>query len=211
MLLFRYQQKHSIQYFYLIWNLFLAAVPYFISLMILNLHRKQRRAGSLTILLWLIWFLFYPNAPYMLTDFIHFGRIDFVIMNEEYIFEFNRDLSIWYDFILNSLLILTGVVAGIVSLNVMQKIVYDKKGCIISWLFIIFMCLASGYGIYLGRFGRFNSWDIFSDPISLFRSIINSIHRDSIIFTAMFGFFLFLLYILIVNGSSSLIDKNDKD
>ena len=106
---------------------------------------------------------------------------------------------VWYDFVMVSLFILTGFLLGFVSLYIIQSLIQDRFGKWLSWLFSICVLFISSYGIYLGRFIRWNSWDIISNPVSLMNSIFESLHRDAFAFTVTFGLFLFLIYIALYN------------
>ena len=60
---------------------------------------------------------------------------------------------------------------GVVSLHFMQEIVTRAFGRITGWFFTILVTVLSSVGIFLGRFYRWNSWDIFGDPLPIAHDI----------------------------------------
>jgi uncharacterized membrane protein len=172
----------------LIWNLFLAWVPLVFALLAreefqLGLSRNWKFAGFAGA-----WLLFFPNAPYIFTDVIHLTTY------------FYRHF--WVDLVLILLCALTGLVLGFVSLFLMQGVVRRLFGSAASWLFIAAVAGLSGFGIYLGRFLRFNSWDILWKPVALSRGIgkwaANPMaHANTFAFPVLFGVFLFIAYLML--------------
>jgi uncharacterized membrane protein len=97
-----------------------------------------------------LWLLFLPNAPYMVTDIMHYR-----VTNE---------LPVWYDAIMLGSFALTGVMLGAVSLYLMHELAERLGGVILGWLFAAWSIVASGVGIYFGRVLRWNSWDLVRSP-----------------------------------------------
>lgn len=167
-------------YLFLVWNIFLAGLPYLISTSLLS----QQRLGRLKLLIpFGIWLLFLPNAPYIVTDLIHIRYTD--------------DTIIWYDIILVFSFALTGLLFYFISFSEMRKILKSVLGNrytrIISYA-IPFLC---GFGIYLGRVLRWNSWDILRNPDRLLKDISEIFlhplnHSEAWIMTLGFGTFLIL-------------------
>lgn len=183
----------SIRYVFLIWNIFLAWVPLVFSVLLLKNINKKR--PIIIFLLSFLWLIFYPNAPYIVTDVIHLCRYKFYSA-VNYELKFNENIKIWYDFILIMIFVFTGYILGFLSLNINHKIVEKKFGRYLGWIFVIMISFLSGFAIYLGRFLRLNSWEIISNPYMLLITMLNSIHMESLIFSMMFGFFIFITYIL---------------
>jgi uncharacterized membrane protein len=178
----------KLYYSFLIWNLFLAWLPMLFAL--LACEKYQRSSGRDWQFLGLAgaWLLFFPNAPYIFTDLIH--------LTTRFYSHF------WVDLTLILLCALTGLVLGFVSLYLMQSVVERMLGRLASWLFIAAVAALSGFGIYLGRFMRFNSWDILFRPIQLYRRIGNwatdpSAHANSLAFPILFAAFLFIAYLML--------------
>jgi len=138
-------------YFFLVWNLFLAFLPLLISSFI-----AQRRAAlSLAALgaLTAVWLLFFPNAPYILTDLFHLRE--------------RGSIPLWFDLIVLLSFAWNGLMMGFVSLWDMQTVLTERLG---RWAAVIFVILSLGlgsFGVYIGRYLRFNSWDVLTDPLSL--------------------------------------------
>ncbi|MFK7772312.1 MAG: DUF1361 domain-containing protein [Saprospiraceae bacterium] len=145
-------------FFFLNWNLFLAWIPYLIALSLPFLHRKFNSkiiiAGAL-----LCWLLFFPNAPYIVTDFLHLKK--------------RMGIPLWYDLMLFMSFAWTGLILGYVSLLEVQTFLLNFFSKMIVNIGSIAALLLCGFGIYLGRFQRWNSWDIVTQPFSLFADILN--------------------------------------
>jgi uncharacterized membrane protein len=178
----------NIVYASLVWNLFLAWVPLVFALLAGDefhpgISPNWRFAGFAAA-----WLLFFPNAPYIFTDVVHLTTY------------FYRHF--WVDLTLILLCALTGLVLGFVSLFLMQGLVRRLCGTPASWLFIAAVAGLSGFGIYLGRFLRFNSWDVFWQPVALSRGIghwaANPLaHSNSYAFPMLFAVFLFIAYLML--------------
>jgi uncharacterized membrane protein len=138
---------------WLIWNLFLAWVPLAFSLLAFRLPLWFAALPGL------FWLLFLPNAPYIVTDLIHVGRLD-------------SNTPAVLDFFLIALTALTGLSLGMVSLLIMEikaeEFISLAKG---KWFSRIIIVLAA-VGVYLGRIERWNSWDILSQPADLISSFL---------------------------------------
>ena len=179
--------SHNSQYSWLVWNLFLAWLPAGSALLAYNLHKHHSKLTGLLVLACAIgWFLFFPNAPYLVTDMIHLRA--------------RADVPFWYDLVLLLAFAWTGLFLGLVSLMLMQEIVRWRAGTSISWLFVLVMLGLSSFGIYLGRFLRWNSWDVLSNPLSLFIDVARQVrhpvtHMQTVAFSALFAFFLLAMYL----------------
>ena len=142
-----------ITYIFLIWNLFLAWLPLLFAYLSVRLGFKRRLAG-----LWaLAWLLFFPNAPYIITDIMHLPNVGGV--------------PILYDVVMLFAFAMVGIVLGFVSLRWMQWGVAQRWGVWASRFFALTVLGLAGFGIYLGRYLRWNSWDVFTNPIALLRDI----------------------------------------
>ncbi|SKC88999.1 DUF1361 domain-containing protein [Maledivibacter halophilus] len=204
MIAFRIINQRSIRFAFLIWNLFLAWIPLFLSSAMKYINKNKRQGIKKTIYLLALgfcWLIFYPNAPYIVTDVIHLSVYNYyTISNSSYNFDFN--FIMWYDLVLVMLFIFTGYIIGHISLYRVHKIVEDKYKKSLGWIFIFIVSNLSGFAIFLGRFLRLNSWEFVTNPKNLFRMIFESINSGSLKFTFMFGLFIFLIYIVMYNLSS---------
>ena len=162
-------------YLFLFWNLFLAFIPWFIaSILYVN---KIRNKFAITVLTF-IWLLFFPNAPYILTDIIHLG--------------IGKNAPLWFDLILLLSYSFTGMLYGFVSLYMIENklsLLLKRRTYGIIPIFLIYL---SCFGVYLGRFLRWNSWDIISNISGLFIDIKNRIinpfqYETTWGFTILFG------------------------
>ena len=178
----------NIRYSFLIWNLFLAWLPMLFAL--LACEKYQRASGRDWRFLGLAgaWLLFFPNAPYIFTDLIHLTTRFYP--------------HFWVDLVLILLCALTGLVLGFVSLYLMQSVVARMLGRAASWLFIAAVAALSGFGIYLGRFMRFNSWDVLFKPRQVYHGIGTWVadplaNANSLAFPLLFGTFLFITYLML--------------
>lgn len=209
--------------YYLVWNLFLAWIPLEIVLIINRLLSKNKLKHKFTIiivLLGLLWLLFYPNAPYMVTDLIHLSANKYYIANPKYtpysglpITLFNDNYKIWLNLINITIGVCLGWVSGFISLYLNQKILVKKFNLFISWIFVIIINFLSGFAIYLGRFIRWNSWDVIVNPKNIINILMNDINSKSIYYTFMFGIFYLILYIIsyifIHLGKSNSLELED--
>jgi uncharacterized membrane protein len=171
----------------LIWNLFLAWIPFALAVVVYD--RWRRGGGRLTILmLGSLWLLFFPNAPYIATDFVHLER--------------GSAAPFWYDAVTISAFAWVGVLLGFASLFLMQTVVRQWRGALAGWVFAVVAIGLGSLGIYLGRFLRLNSWDALEHP-SVIPKILHAVARDpfayqeAIAVTLLFTFALTLAYFLL--------------
>ncbi len=142
---------------FLIWNLFLAWIPFVLALCVAVVHHR----GGPRPLLWMLgasWLLFLPNGPYILTDFIHLGRAG--------------GAPLWFDAALIGAFAATGLALGLSSLLVVHHVVESRAGRVVGWAVAVGSLVLSTIGIYLGRFPRFNSWDVIADPHGLLAVVL---------------------------------------
>jgi len=178
----------NIKYGFLIWNLFLAWLPLGFALLACDEYHGGARRNWRFLGFAGTWLLFFPNAPYIFTDLIH-------LTNQFY-------HHFWIDLVLILLFAVIGLVVGFVSLFLMQAVVRRMLGRVASWAFIAAVAGLSGFGIYLGRFLRFNSWDILFKPFALCEGIgqwlAHPLTRShSVAFPFLFATFLFVSYLIL--------------
>ena len=138
-------------YLFFFWNLFLAWVPLGAALLFYGLAARQSRNWLLLLGAAVIWFLFFPNAPYIVTDIVHLRQA--------------APVPYWYDLICVMAFAQTGLFLGYLSLYLMQEVIRAWLGRSAGWLFALAMLSASAFGVYLGRFLRWNSWDALVNPL----------------------------------------------
>lgn len=137
-------------FLYLIWNIFLAFLPFFISASLLKYQNKEKNYQPIIFLGLIIWLIFFPNAPYLVTDIIHLSE--------------NIAVPFWYDVLLLFSSAWLGIYIGVHSLFHVEQIFLLKYSKIKTGVFILLTILLSSFGIYMGRFLRWNSWDVFIQP-----------------------------------------------
>jgi uncharacterized membrane protein len=135
-------------YAFLVWNLFLAGVPLAAALVL----SRARSRGAVAVSA-VTWLAFFPNAPYLATDLMHLRPRSFV--------------PLWYDVVLLLSCAVAGILLGYVSLAVVQQAVCARLGRAAAWIAAAAVLFLSAFGIYLGRFRRWNSWEILTDPWAL--------------------------------------------
>jgi len=184
-------------YAFLIWNLFLAWIPFIISYFTYTITLNRKQIYLVIPVAAFFWLLFFPNAPYILTDFQH-------LANQWH------DLPVWYDVMMLIWFAFTGLLLGMVSLFLMQEIIRCEFGRWVGWGFVAMVAALSSAGIYVGRFLRWNSWDIFSDPKGMALYTIQSVQDpslQSIGFVGLFGAFFLFLYITLYAFGHLLIER----
>ncbi len=139
-------------FLFLVWNLFLAWIPYWIAL---SLEPAYRQYGSKIIAgcLLFTWLLFFPNAPYILTDLLHLRS--------------RAPIPKWYDLMLIASFAWTGLMLGLLSLHEIHLFLKKQIGKRWAWTLAVVSIFLCGFGIYVGRFLRWNSWDIVTNPLQL--------------------------------------------
>jgi uncharacterized membrane protein len=195
LLLLRIAYTKEYAYAFYIWNTFLAVVPFLCSRKLINQNRMSLKSIGLIA----GWLLFFPNAPYLVTDLFHFSV--------------RTGTPAWFDMILVTSASWNGLALGIISLLQVERFLSrhfkEKQVRIISYTFIL-LC---GYGIYLGRFLRFNSWDIVTNPVPLFSSVYHSIlhpiqHTGAWAFTVIFSCMLGIVYSMIKQMQKPVIENS---
>lgn len=183
----------SVEYIFLPWNLFLAFVPYWITWWMTRnvsiLNNKIKLVVALAA-----WLLFIPNSFYIITDLFHLTHIE--------------SAPQWFDLLLIFSFAWNGILCGIISLRRVEIITVIVRGKGFS-IFLVFLVMwLSAFGIYIGRFLRYNSWDVISDPFSLAAEILNMvIHPLENVFawgmTLCYAVFITFLYFTIKKLSES--------
>ncbi len=190
MLILRVAYTRSLDHWTLAWNLGLAWLPMGLALAAYNVFKRDSWLAWLGVAACAaIWLLFFPNAPYMVTDLIHLWR--------------GEGVPYWYDLILLVAFAWTSLLLGLISLLVMQALVRRAAGPAASWLFAFGVLGLSGFGVYLGRFQRWNSWDLFFNPRSLLLEIWNLVrhplaNREALVFSVLFSVFVVSTYLILV-------------
>lgn len=180
----RFHYTKSFVYLFLSWNLALAMVPLVASTLLVHIRTHRYLHGVLFI----IWLLFFPNAPYLLTDLIHLAP--------------KPPVPEWYDLALLLSSAGTGMFIGYLSLLDIHSWMEARTGRWWGWGVSVSVLFLSSFGIYLGRFLRWNSWDVFIAPKRLFNDMVVSFTNPSdlartLSVTILFGVVLTLGYLAV--------------
>lgn len=176
----------TVWYIFLIWNLFLSWIPFLCSTLLLKITKKPQTSKVIVGIILFIWFIFFPNAPYIITDLFHL-RI-------------YQSVPIWFDVALIFSYVWNGLILGFVSLLDVQSIIERTSKKMYSWVIALGVLVLASFGIYLGRYLRWNSWDIISNPLALFQDILDRIvnpfsYPRTYNMTIVFSLFLITSYI----------------
>jgi len=175
------------RYAMLIWNLFLAWIPLIAAGIAYLASWNKITFYIIMPISTLVWLAFFPNAPYLLTDFQHLANP-------------GGGAPIWFDVILLIWFALTGLLLGLVSLQLMQEIVSRIFSPVLGWGFAIVVTIMSSIGIYLGRFLRWNSWDLLSNPIPIAYDMASIVrhpisNKATYVFTILFTLLFLFVYL----------------
>lgn len=198
LVLARVAYSESERHLGLIWNLFLAWIPFILAYFA---HAVSWRRASLYLLMPLIaflWLIFFPNAPYMLTDLQDLSRRA-------------SDAPLWYDVIIVGWSSWTGMLLGVISLYLMQDIIVRNFGHAAGWIFVFVVSALSSFGVYVGRFVRLNSWDILQNPGETAQEVLGIIVDPSMrlaAFTLLYTFFFLFIFLLLYSFSHMLREQS---
>ena len=166
------------------WNLFLAWLPLVFALWLDE--RERRGAGRMMLVgVAMAWLTFWPNAPYVVTDFVHLRH--------------RPPVPVWYDAMMLTAFAWNGLLLGFASLAIFHRVATRRFGAVHGWGFVALASFLAGFGIYLGRFERWNTWDLLARPAELAASVvmpmINPLGHERVwAVTLSVGGFLFLSY-----------------
>jgi uncharacterized membrane protein len=178
----------------LAWNLFLAWLPYLISSLIqyqqsVKINNWKLVAGSF------VWLLFIPNSFYILTDLFHLGE--------------HGGVPLWFDLALIISFAWNGLLLGILSVRQMERIVRRFLPGKHELFFIYPIMWLNALGVYIGRYLRYNSWDIITNPFELTSGIVkmlwHPLHYKYVWgMVACFSVFMTLVYLTIKRISKTV-------
>ncbi|MEI8103541.1 MAG: DUF1361 domain-containing protein [Candidatus Moraniibacteriota bacterium] len=188
LLIARFFLSEKLTYLFLSWNLFLAVVPYGLARLVEYFHERYQQFSFRLWGSFFTWLLFFPNAPYIITDYIHLNRLS------------SADQLV-FDLLLITSFSLTGLFFGLFSLSIVHSVIRERWGRVQGWLLVAGISFLSGYGVYLGRFARWNSWDILTNPNLLIADALGRllnpfVHEDLLFTTFLFTGFVFGVYVL---------------
>lgn len=187
----RMHYTSKITFVFLVWNIFLALIPYGISTLLVMYHERIRNRWLL-LFPFVFWLSFFPNAPYILTDLFHLKQ--------------RAGVPFWYDLSLILFFAWNGLMLGYASLLDIQYVLTKRFTSWIGWIVTLGSLMLGAFGIYLGRYLRWNSWDILSSPGGLFADIADRLidpraYPQTYGVTIIFSVFLVLGYLMLVQFS----------
>ncbi|MFZ5940194.1 MAG: DUF1361 domain-containing protein [Bacteroidota bacterium] len=182
--LFRLFYSDTTQFLFLNWNLFLAFIPWLLtSLVIIRPGLRKRKLVVAGIIA--LWLLFFPNAPYILTDLFHL--------------RLKSTMPLWFDLVLILSFAWTGLVFGLFSLMDIEKMLSGVLSRFWLILLSVSLLFIGSFGVYVGRYLRWNSWDILTEPFQLLYDIGDRVispmsHPGTWGMTLFLGIFLNVVY-----------------
>ena len=171
----------------MIWNLALAWIPFVVALGIYDRHRRGASAARLAVPA-VVWLLFLPNAPYLVTDLKYLAELD--------------GAPLWFDVMLLTTFAWVGLLLGFASLYLMHAVAARIAGTVAGWSAVATVLALTAFGVYLGRFRRWNSWDVVRDPTGLGAELWGGVtdplaHPHTLAVTFALGVFLSLGYLVL--------------
>ncbi len=196
----RIVETQKLSYVFLAWNLLLAWMPLLFGLL---LEHVSERKGWKLIQFGLLglWLLFFPNAPYIVTDMLHLHPRD--------------PAPFWFDVCLVAIFAWNGLMLGFSSMRIVHDYFQKQFGKFKATFVVLFAFLLCGFGVYLGRVERWNSWNVVSDPIDLtkniFHLLLNPFAQPGMIGMTLFFFaFLSLAYFSLTEFTTKTV-THEKD
>lgn len=149
----RVVESDSSRYLFLIWNLTLAAIPLLLSAWLVKGVQKNGWLKPKQLILSALWLFFLPNSFYIVTDFIH--------LRETF------EVSLLFDGLMILAFVLSGLAMGFASVFLVHKQLKLRLSPARAGGVVLGVFLLSSFAIYLGRFSRWNTWDILLAPAGL--------------------------------------------
>ena len=189
LLLCRFAYTGATSFGFLPWNLLLAWLPFGAAGMLRLLERERALTRPRAAALLVAWLLLFPNAPYLVTDFVHLRP--------------RPEAPVWFDIGVLMLFAWTGLLLGFVSLYWVQEFLRARLGRVRGVVAAAAVLALSGYGIYLGRFARFNSWDVLLRPLDVAAQLAGVLldprsHPRTLAVTLLYGALLALAYLTLL-------------
>ena len=188
----------SLTYTFLIWNVFLAFVPYLLGR--LYIITKVKDGIILKTTIGVLWLLFLPNAPYIITDIFHLTNVD--------------SAPLWFD----TIFLMTSAILGLLifyqCIKDFEQYITTNRSFVRRQLILFTIMILCGFGIYLGRFLRLNSWEVFTNPANIFTIIFDTLlhpleHTKCWGVTLIYGFSLYIGHLIYNNSFRTLQEYTD--
>jgi uncharacterized membrane protein len=172
----RWQGGHATAY--LLWNLWLAWIPWLLGNVVATAQAGWAAAAVLPA-----WLVFLPNAPYLATDLLHLHP--------------RPPIPVWFDALLYGAFAVAGCALGWTSLSKVRERAARDLGPVPAELALLGIALLSGFGVYLGRFGRWNSFDVWQRPAALLGGVAEALCPRALVFSTLFGLFVWAGYLMV--------------
>jgi uncharacterized membrane protein len=175
-------------------NVLLAWIPYGLSAWISRIYERNGRWSIGIAAIGLAWLFFFPNCFYIITDLVHIG----------YFSKPSRPALLYYDVSVNVLAAMLGWLLGVLSLYRLHELIRNRSGAIGAHVFALMVLMLSSIGVYLGRFLRWNSWDLVNQPMKIVKDTIEALgNLDSLQFIIVFALVTGSLYFVMYNWKRS--------
>ncbi len=195
-------RNQSLEFDYLIWNLFLAWIPLLLAYWLTLILRRKLWSSWEALGVSVLWLLFLPNSFYMISDFIHLLDV--------------QRVDVLYDALMFTSFIYTSVILGMTSLILIHIQLKKRLSRVAADAWMVLTIFVCSFAIYVGRDLRWNSWDVLTNPGGLLFDISDRLIRPADypqMFVTVISFFVLLLsmYVLVWRGihlvkSQSTID-----
>lgn len=170
-------------YGFLVWNLMLAAIPVGLAAGLRQLAITRVPMTAL-VPVFVLWLLFLPNAPYLVTDLVHLG---------------DQAVPLPVDALMLSTAAIAGVLAGLLSLALVESAVRVRIGPRAAMASVAVAIPLASLGVYFGRVLRWNSWDALAEPWTVLGTTLDGlrdpfVHLEALAFVGAFALLLGLSY-----------------
>jgi uncharacterized membrane protein len=163
---FRMLYSDTVSYTFLLWNTFLASIPYALS----EVMASNKLSKFKNFAIALVCILFLPNALYLISDFEHLRE--------------RPPVPFFFDILLMFYAALIGLLLNIFALRNLRTVFRRYCKPRFSDFIIASIILLSGFGVYLGRYLRWNSWDLITHPKALLTECFyHSVHPNLFTYT----------------------------
>lgn len=195
----------------LVWDVFLAWLPIAPALAIHRLCRRSHPSRALLAVLGLLWLLFFPNSPYLITQLIHLNEqhgpstsplpawvIAWLPAVEQ------RSPPSWYDLLLLTSVAACGLLLTFASLQLVSRAITRRAGRPMAVALSFWIVVLASFGVALGRFARLNSWEVFSQPLTTAGEIARWIYVPRIgVSTLVLATLITLVYIAVLQAGKA--------
>jgi len=183
----------------MIWNLFLAWIP--LGIMILMSSGKVKKNWLIGILFF-IWLVFFPNAIYIISDLIYLDQSQFIqSIGPDQSLIYLQDFAGYIGFFHLVFGAILGMMLAVASLKPLLMLIEERKNRKMMIFALLGISFLSSIAVFIGRFFRYNSWDIFKG-FQIFVEMYQSISWFSVMFVIGFTILQVLIYSLMIGQRS---------